>query len=199
MTSKLTKRPLFSLLFVCLCFLFLSFSVHSVHAEDTRPAPGISYTETFDPPCEFQVSFPETPDMAERCGKNSTDCRRLYRYVHVEKLQSSIDFRVTCAKAPENAWRLYDRDLMYSVLRSESAKDIRLSGDSDLHFRETGGFRIASLNTTGHDGQAPVLYTAQIWLGPESIMTIKASLSGRADPVNDSLFAEILRSAGPRP
>ncbi len=81
---------------------------------------------------------------------------------------------------------------MKTVLKGMVGKGI--ASDFDLHYSEYEKAKAASLTGVGEVGVSPMIYTAHIWVGPNSLFTLEGELIGHGDEKADNLFAQILSS-----
>lgn len=183
------------------------------HAEDKKDAekPAAEKTEKADekktesaaPPsglfapdyCDFEITFPETPAIAQNCVKED-DCFRINRYTMVYDLQTSIDITATCnPSTPENYKRYTDpviKAALTGMIDSRRLSEHQMK--SSDHGKGAAAYRIGSISGVGMTGAQEKIYSGQLWIGQNSVFTIQAELIGLEHPEADKAFAAILSS-----
>lgn len=143
--------------------------------------------------CDFLVTFPEKPYIAQKCKENSsTTCYKMYNFTKVFKTKTTVNFRVTCNPAPEGAMERYSGATMKTVLKGMI--DNQTITKHETNFTESEYAKIATLTGEGQTGLSPMIYTSQIWIGPESLLTVEGELIGEEYGDAGELFVEILSS-----
>lgn len=179
---------------LALFFLILFAPVLAVGAEEEVGAERKQEPSgVFAPSCDFEISFPEKPYITHRCkGKSGSECYDIMTYSRVFDLSNAVTVRVTCNPvSPDMASRLSEDSMKATLEAMVGRKSI---GQYDLKFSEGDGARSATLFGEGVKGITPTLYVAQLWLGPASLLTVEAELTGDSNSQADSLFSDILKS-----
>ncbi len=147
--------------------------------------------------CDFTVSFPQEPYTTKRCdpvepGKNCTD---MTTFTKVFGVDATLLFSVSCNKADGNMYDRYDDNVMRTTLLG-MARPVNL-GSSETGFAKMDKAKMAVLLGTGKadNGEDDLMYTAQLWIGHNSVFTLEGELRGKYVPDADLLFAEILKTA----
>jgi len=194
---------------IILPFLMMLFLAFPALAQDAEPKPetpqetGIRHAP---PGCDFEVTFPEAPARARRCpggqpaGSQQTagsKCYDVTSYTKVYDLSTTVDVSVTCTPSSPAALQRYGEPVMRAALEGMVArKTVR---DYEISVRDVDKtIRQASLTGTGTTGRQEKIYTAQIWVGPASLMTVQAELIGAAHGEADTAFGQILESIQPK-
>jgi len=149
---------------------------------------------TFSPDyCDFQISFPEAPREPRRCPAEANGkCYRLNQYMKVYDLKTSIDVSVTCVPSNPQKFNRYNEPIMRAALNGMVK---RANVESfDIGYFEGADYKSASLNGSGGEGRNAKIYSSQIWSGPNSVMTVEATLNGPSHPNADTDFATILQT-----
>jgi hypothetical protein len=170
-------------LLIALCILL--FPAPS-HAEDEE---GYTWSPEH---CDFRVVFPEQPYETRKCSEEKPQCHKVTSFTQVYDMHTTINFRVTCNPSPEGALERYSGETLKTVLKGMI--DEHTVPEYELHFMENEGAKIASLTGSGITGRTPMIYTAQIWVGSQSVFTLEGELIGKGNEKSDNLFAEIISS-----
>lgn len=188
--------------------VFLSLSVSAVaedapapeeqaaQAQQTEPAagkegpsPAFRYAPDF---CDFEISFPEAPFKTKRCPQGPGSCYELTSYTMVYDLRTTVDISVTCNPSTQESFEHYTEQVMRAALEGMvTRKSIE---EYKIGFIDEGTVRQATLTGTGTIGRQSKIYTAQLWSGPHSLLTVQAELVGSAHEQADKVFGDILRS-----
>ncbi len=174
----MAKNRFFPLIGLCLLL-----SAQSAHAEPFTLAPT---------GCDFQITFPEKPYRSEKCDEVGARCYAVNNFTRVFDLHTTVNFRITCNPSPEGALERYSGETLKTVLKGMI--DNNTITEYDLHFNESEKTKLASLTGTGKVGLTPMIYTAQIWVGPNSLFTMEGELIGKGSTEADDLFAGIISS-----
>ena len=198
------KKP--HAVFVCLFILWIpafagmTVFVSTVYADEKPAEQKQEKTETKPPEnpnryapdfCDFEVTFPEKPQLAQRCMPNGK-CYGLQSYTMVYDLQTTVDVSVTCNPSTPKDYKRYSQPVMKAALAG-MVEDKNLK-THDVRFNDYLKEKSAALTGTGVNGTQDEIYTAQIWVGQNSIFTVQAELIGAAHPVADKSFRDILAS-----
>jgi len=142
--------------------------------------------------CDFEVAFPEEPYISKRCPEGRQSCYDLTTYTMVFDFSTTVDVSVSCnPSSPEN-FQNYGEDVMRAALRGMVARN--MVDDYEIRYQDRGEIRQATLSGTGNKGRQSKIYTAQIWAGQNSVMTIEGELIGPMHPEADRTFSDILKS-----
>ncbi len=178
--------------------LLLSFS--SLAAEDkkeekpaaTVEAPQEKPAGLFAPDfCDFEMTFPEAPLTSERCLP-SGQCYTLQTYTMVYDLHTTVDISVNCTPSTTESFGQYSKGVMKAALAGMIEE--RNLDTYDINYSEDEKTKSASLTGTGKTGAQDKIYTAQMWIGQNSVFTVQAELIGGAHDVADKSFGDILKS-----
>lgn len=179
----------------------------AVHAEDKKveetPAAQPAKAEEKKPDdksyrfapdfCDFEVTLPETPVTMKKCLPGN-DCFDVSSYTMVYDLQTTVDASVTCNPSTPDAYENYNQAVMKAALAG-MVENKNLSSH-EMRFDESKEDKIksAAITGTGTTGRQEKIYTAQLWIGPNSVFTIQAELIGAAHEKADKSFGDILSS-----
>lgn len=186
------------------CF-FLAFTPPALAAEDTKEettaiekpadAPKEAVKENpgrFAPDfCDFELTFPEAPMQTQRCVP-SGECYTVYSYTMVYDLQTTIDISVNCTPSTPANFKRYTQVVMKAALAGMIEE--RNLDTHDISFKEDAKTKSAALTGTGKTGTQDKIYTGQLWVGQNSVLTVQAELIGGAHDVADASFGDILQS-----
>lgn len=143
--------------------------------------------------CDFEVTFPETPATMKKCLPDN-DCFDVSSYTMVYDLQTTVDVSVTCNPSTPEAFESYNQAVMKAALagmvesKNLSSHEVRFDEIKEENVKS------AAITGTGSTGRQEKIYTAQLWIGPNSVFTIQAELIGSAHEKADKSFGEILSS-----
>ncbi|HEU4837840.1 MAG TPA: hypothetical protein VFS88_00345 [Micavibrio sp.] len=143
--------------------------------------------------CDFEITLPEEPAVMQKCLGDS-GCFDVHSYTMVYDLQTTVDVSVTCNPSTPASFDKYNEAVMRAALagmvenRNLETHEVRFMED---HKTKT---KSAALSGTGTTGRQEKIYTAQLWIGQNSVFTIQAELVGGAHEVADKSFSEILSS-----
>ncbi len=142
--------------------------------------------------CDFEITFPEKPLLAEKCIPGS-QCFNVNSYTMVYDLQTTVDVSVTCTPSTPAAYKQYTDGVMKAALagmiddRNLTSHDIKISPDKD-------NVKSAAITGVGKTGTQDKIYSAQLWIGQNSVFSVQAELIGSAHDVADKSFRDILQS-----
>lgn len=149
--------------------------------------------------CDFSVALPGVPEIIRHCDKTSLEsgaCQNeTARYAQAFGMQASLDFWVTCEPDSLGDPNAYDPELLKTTLEM-----ITEDWDLDAHdvdFGNRGKVRVAVLSGHGRKGVSPAIFFAQMTVGPKSILTTKAVLSGEEHEEAGLLFQGFLQGIKP--
>ncbi len=142
--------------------------------------------------CDFEITFPEKPYLAQKCLPDGKTCYNLYSYTMVYDLRTTVDVSVTCNKSTPADFKRYNEAVMKAALQGMISE--RRLDTHDIEYRDGKDVRSASLSGTGITGTQQKIYTAQIWVGQKSVFTVQAELIGAEHDQADAVFSEILKS-----
>lgn len=187
---------------LCLALVGMTIVVgNSAHAEDEKPAEVKTETPAKDPNdksyrfapdfCDFEITFPETPAIAKKCIPGN-ECYDVNSYTMVYDLQTTVDVSVTCTPSTPAAFERYNEGVMKAALAGMI--ETRGLQNHDTQYQEFENTKSGSLTGTGISGQSEKIYSAQLWIGKNSIFTVQAELIGEAHDKADASFRDILQS-----
>lgn len=145
--------------------------------------------------CDFQIAFPSEPESTQLClSEDMSKCDDVTRFTKVFGLDASINVKVSCYAADEGMLDRYTGDVMkYTLTHMLEEHDLE---NFEVDFREIEGAKHAIAVGTGTKGLSDRLFSAQLWISANSVMTIEGELVGVSGPEADGMFADILSSAG---
>jgi hypothetical protein len=143
--------------------------------------------------CDFEITFPEKPYLAQKCLPDGKSCYNLYSYTMVYDLRTTVDVSVTCNPSTPADFKRYNEAVMKAAMAGMVSE--RNLDSHSVNFREDKETKSAALSGTGMTGAQPKIYTSQIWIGQNSVFTVQAELIGGEHKEADTVFSEILRSA----
>lgn len=175
-----------------------------VHAEDAKEAPkaeeGTQKADAdgdgnpdfrFAPDfCDFEITFPETPAVAQKCVEGT--CFGVHSYTMVYDLQTTVDVTATCNPSTPEDYARYNEQVLRAALFGMI--DNRNLTSHETNFDQQEKVRSASITGTGTTGTQEKIYTGQLWVGPNSVFTVQAELVGAAHEIADKSFGDILSS-----
>lgn len=178
--STYSKKTII-LVFFSMCF------ASTVHAEEYTYAPKA---------CEFQITFPEKPYMVEKCAglNEKKKCVEVVTYKKILPPDASVDIRLTCEKVdeenPESKTKDYSELTLKSLLRDKNYEAYDLNSEVSDKDNVT---RSTSLSI-GVQNDVPYIYSGQVWIGKQSLLTVESTMKGEKNDEIDKIFAEILKS-----
>jgi len=148
---------------------------------------------TFSPDgCDFEITFPDKPYTSKRCPEGVGKCYDLTGYTMVYNLSTTVEVSVTCVPStPQNYSRYNERVIRAALNGMVERAEI---GTHEIKFREYEDSRQGALIGSGTYGKQSRIYNAQLWIGQNSVFTVEAKLTGRAQGEADDAFGDILRS-----
>jgi hypothetical protein len=141
--------------------------------------------------CDFEITFPERPLTAQKCVPGA-GCYTVNSYTMVYDLQTTVDISVTCNPSTKAAYDQYTEGVMRAALAG-MVESRNITGH-DLNVEEKDGVKSAALTGVGTTGAQEKIYSAQLWIGPNSVFTVQAELIGDAHEKADAQFRDILAS-----
>lgn len=158
-------------------------------SEKEKPLTEGLYAPDF---CDFEITFPEKPNETERCPQSISKCYKITNYVMVYDVTTSVDVSATCVPSNETNFKRYNKQVIDNVLKGMARKAELENGS--VNTIEEDGVRKGSLLGSGTYGKQQRIYNAQIWVGPNSIMTVEAKLTGGENAKADTAYTNILKS-----
>lgn len=141
--------------------------------------------------CDFEMTFPEAPLATQRCTPTG-ECYTLYSYTMVYDLQTTVDISVNCTPSTPANYKRYTQGVMKAALAGMIEN--RGLDTYDINFSEEKTTKSAAVSGTGKTGMQGKIYTAQLWVGQNSVFSVQAELIGDAHPQADESFSTILKS-----
>lgn len=160
-------------------------------------SPALAEPFTYAPEgCEFKVAFPEKPYITQKCTSGADKkCEEIVSYTKVVDIETSVNFRVICSPATAAQVADYsDEDMRGTV--EQMMTDANLE-PNEADVVEEDGIRSATVVTIAERGEREIFYTAQIWVGEKSIMSLEGDMSGPQNEAADKIFTEILKNTSP--
>jgi hypothetical protein len=142
--------------------------------------------------CDFEITFPEAPLKAMKCLADNNQCYELNSYTMVYDLQTTVDVSVTCNPSTPAAYERYNESVIKAALAG-MVSDRNLDNHT-VNFSQEKDYRNAALLGTGKTGRQDKIYSAQMWIGKNSVFTVQAELIGSAHPDADKTFGDVLKS-----
>ncbi len=188
----------FTILWVAASISLLAITT-GVHAEEEKPAEEktaeVKAEENparFAPDfCDFEVTFPEKPAIAQKCLPDGK-CFNVNSYTMVYDLSTTVDVSVSCNPSTPAAYKQYNESVMKAALAG--MVENRNLSSHDIQFTEKDGIKSAAITGVGKTGTQDKIYSAQLWIGPNSVFSVQAELIGGEHAVADKSFRDILRS-----
>lgn len=158
------------------------------------PVPALAEPFTYEPEtCEFKITFPEKPLIEQKCTDGEKKiCSEIVTYTKVTSADTSVNFRITCNKLDEKEVARYTPEVMQETVK-QLLTDANLEGELPKAYTRDG-YKVAAAVSTGMRGDREILYTAQLWMGKDSMFTLEGDMSGPQAEATDKLFTEILGS-----
>lgn len=145
--------------------------------------------------CEFSVTFPSEPYTSRNCeGENGDRCYDLISYTQVYEMSSTVNFRVICNPIGEEVLKAYSPEVMMATLKAMTKNSV--VEEYNTSFRDEEKYKQAGLVGEGLVGRTPTIYIAQLWIGEKSALSVEAELIGEPMEDADTLFRNVLASAG---
>lgn len=170
-------------------------------ADEAKPEDAKTSDTTKDPKdksyrfapdfCDFEITFPEEPAESERCSPDGS-CYDLKSYTMVYDLQTTVDVSVTCTPSSPANYKRYNEGVMKAALTG-MISDRELAGHV-IKYTQLDNVRTSALTGVGKKGAQDMIYTAQLWIGQNSVFTVQAELIGSEHPKADVSFKDILKS-----
>lgn len=146
--------------------------------------------------CDFQITLPGEPYNTRRCDpENPDNCSRIITYTKTFGLDATVNFQVSCNPADPDTFGKFSTDVMNTTLLAMLGTDKLEEMKSDVY--ETEHFKQAMMVGTSKIADNDRLYTAQLWIGHNSIFTVEGEVIGFAGEEADRMFAEVISSARP--
>lgn len=145
--------------------------------------------------CDFMISLPSEPVDTQRCHPQIPDrCEIMQSYTKVYDLDATINFYLSCRPVSENILQEYNRDMMSATLMAQPG--IAELETYNTSYKEHDDYVVGGIMGAGPtpNGQNVQIYSASLWVGENSVMTVRAQLIGAEHEEADEQFATILRS-----
>lgn len=164
---------------------------------DYQPPAPSEMTQIYSPEhCEFQVGFPSSPMVKERCdgGESGTECYEQVNYTQTFGIDATVNVRVICNAIGQDIKDKYDRQIMVATLEAMTKEHVVDTFETTYYEDDDKRYRLAGLVGEGKVGLVPSIFVAQMWLGQKSAFSIEAEIVGDAFEEPDVLFRDIMRS-----
>lgn len=160
-------------------------------------SPALAEPFTYAPEgCEFKVTFPEKPYITQKCSSgDEKKCEEVVSYTKVINIDSSVNFRVICSKATAQQIEDYTDEDMRGTVEQMATEASLEPNEAEVVAKDD--FKSATIVTIGDRGDREVFYTAQLWVGKKSIMSLEGDMSGPQSEDSDKVFTEVLKNTGP--
>ncbi len=160
-------------------------------AEEAKKVEADDKATRFAPDfCDFEITFPEPPAIAQKCIEDK--CYDVHSYTMVYDLQTTVDVSATCNPSTPEDYKRYNDQVLKAALYGMI--DNRNLTSHNIKFTQMETVKNASLTGTGITGSQEKIYTGQLWIGPNSVFTVQAELVGSAHEQADTSFGKILSS-----
>lgn len=156
--------------------------------EEKVEAPSPRFAPDF---CDFEITFPEPPAVAQKCVPNG-GCYTVNSYTMVYDLQTTVDVSVSCSPSTPARYKQYNEPVMKAAIAG-MIQDQNLK-NPDIQIKEYENTKSAAITGVGQKGMSEKIYSAQIWIGQNSVFTIQAELIGSTHEKADKTFRDILQS-----
>jgi hypothetical protein len=143
--------------------------------------------------CDFEITFPEKPLMAQKCLPGA-GCTDVYSYTMVYDLSTTVDVTVSCNPSTPANYKRYDESVMKAALAGMVERRGLATHDVKFTEMEKDKVKTASLTGAGTTGAEDKIYSGQLWVGQNSVFTIQAELVGAEQDAADKSFRDILSS-----
>ena len=145
--------------------------------------------------CDFEITFPEEPYTSRRCPDNTGGkCYRLTKYTLIYDVGTNLDMSASCVPSPANNNAHYNERVIRTILQG-MARKMNIKTFS-IRYEEKDIFRRGLLSGQKQTHKnTPHNYEVQIWIGPNSILTLEGSLVGQTNPEAKATFNQILNTA----
>ncbi len=156
------------------------------------PALAAPFTYT-SPDCDFTVTFPEKPFIEKKCSPSAPDkCEEIATFTQSID-QSGVNFRLTCNKAEPKDLSILTPDDLKKRLGAlvKEANLIPYANDAAVI---KDGMKTSIALATGRRGEQDVIYTGQMWVGKQSILTLEGEMTGPENKEISDVYSEILRA-----
>ncbi len=144
--------------------------------------------------CDFQAYFPSEPSTMQKCptGAPKSQCYNMISYNMVYETQTAVEFNVTCSPLQEGEYDRYNQAVISTALKGMIAdKDLKEQSGTTT---QKENYRVGSIVGTRMIGLQQSIYTAQLWLGKNSLMTVESSLVGPSMDIADETFSDFLKN-----
>lgn len=121
--------------------------------------------------CDFEVTLPEEPAIMKKCLPDN-DCFDVSSYTMVYDLQTTVDVSVTCNPSTPDAYENYNQAVMKAALAGMVESKNLSSHEMRFDESKEDNIKSAAITGTGTTGRQEKIYTAQLWIGPNSVFTI---------------------------
>lgn len=164
-------------------------------AQDAKPEAGAGSFVHAPEGCEFSITFPSEPYPTERCAPNDPKrCHIATSFTKVFGVDAAVSFHATCHKAEDGMYERYSGDVMRTTLIGMARPRNLEVFESDFIEYEQAKLAILIGSGLTDDRRDEMLYTAQLWIGKESVFTMEGEVRGTTTDEADRLFADILKS-----
>ena len=121
-------------------------------------------------------------------------CEIMQSFTKVYDLDATVNFYLSCRPVSASTLQEYNRDLMTTTLMAQPG--ISALETYDTSYQEHDDYLVGGIMGAGPtpNGQNVQIYSASLWVGEGSVMTVRGQLIGAEHAEADDLFANILRS-----
>lgn len=147
--------------------------------------------------CAFTAQFPGEPQVSRRCSgetnvQSAKECYDVVSYTQVYDMTTTVDVSFSCNQSTPDAYRQYDEEVMTLALKAMGQR--RSLEDAQINFQDRESYKQAALSGNGVTGRQVQVYIAQLWVAPESVLSVEAQLIGGQHYEADKEFSKILKS-----
>mgnify|MGYP006433081031 CR=1 FL=1 len=147
--------------------------------------------------CDFLIDFPEKPTIESECGKQK--CSHKLSYTKVFVGESTVTIDVLCKTAEENDFDRFSLNEMVETLKQQAKFQQvgQYTTSKSTIDRNNDGIAEAkyALLTGGIDEEISfTVFMSQLWMSPESFLTVEGLIEGGASDKVDRHFSRIMRS-----
>ncbi len=154
------------------------------------PAQAAPFTYS-SPDCDFTATFPEKPFIEKKCD-TANKCEEIATYVQTTD-KSAVNFRLSCRKAePKDLTLLTPDDLKKRL--GVLVKEANLMPYANDAAVLKNGTKTSIALATGKRGEQDVIYTGQMWIGLQSVLTMEGEMTGPENEEINDIYSEILRA-----
>lgn len=142
--------------------------------------------------CDFTLRLPKEPYISQKCTENGK-CETVVNFTKIFNASNAVNFRVICKKYPD-AFNVMNEEVLRASVLGMAKREYGNISDYEINYADNDDYKVAMLTGAGSIASTIGLYTTQLWIGSNSVMSFEGEVIGNQLDQADELFANISSS-----